>query len=50
MINAIKIHLSADPATLDPSAFEDGHALKVLSNLIDPLFENDEKENSKENN
>ena len=39
----LKIHLSADPATLNPSAFEDGHALKVLSNLIDPLYENDDQ-------
>lgn len=45
--DTLRIHLSAEPATLNPSGFEDGHALKVLSNLLDPLFENDSKGNLK---
>lgn len=38
--NTLLLHLSADPATLDPTTFEDGHAYKVLLNVIDPLYEN----------
>ncbi|MCM0604866.1 MAG: peptide ABC transporter substrate-binding protein [Xanthomonadaceae bacterium] len=40
--SGLKLHLSAEPATLNPSAFEDGHGLKVLANIVDPLFENDQ--------
>ncbi|MCC7442137.1 MAG: peptide ABC transporter substrate-binding protein [Bdellovibrionales bacterium] len=41
--NEIVAQLSAEPVTLDPSRAEDGHALRVLMNVMDGLVGYDEQ-------